>query len=80
MQSGQADQVGLLLRGVGRVGDGQNGVAELLDVYRLAEAGLLGIVALQVNAGFVVGDAVGGSRRMVAVLRSALPALEAGCG
>jgi len=56
------------LRRVARVGDGQDGVADLLDVDRLGEGGFLGVIALEVDAGLFVGDAIGGRGRVVAAL------------
>lgn len=50
-----------------RVGNGQNGVPNLLDIDGAREGGLLCIVALEVDAGGDVRDAVCSRRWMVAV-------------
>jgi hypothetical protein len=48
-----------------RAWDRQDGVADLLNVNGLGEAGLLRVVAFEVDAGWDVGDAVGRRRRMM---------------
>lgn len=57
----------ILVRWLARVRawNGQDGVADLLNVDGLGEAGLLRVVAFEVNAGRDIGDAVGRRRRMM---------------
>lgn len=66
VQRGQRDEVRLLVAR-GR-GDGEDGVSDLLNVDGLGEGGLLGIVTLEMNAGWEIGDAVGGSGWVMAVI------------
>lgn len=66
VQGGEGDEVGFLLAFLGG-GDGQDGVADLLDVDCAGEGGLLGVVALEVDAGWEVCDGVGCCWRVVAV-------------
>lgn len=80
MKSGKGDEICVCWPTRGRVGDSQDGVSDLLDVDRLREAGLLRIVALKVDTGRDVRDAVGSRRRMVASNTLALSSKEVGCG
>lgn len=67
MQRREGDEVCVLLARLGGVGNCQEGVADLLDVDGLGEGGLLGIVALEMDFGLGVRDAVCRRRRVVAM-------------
>lgn len=70
MQRGEGDEEGFRLDGGRRVhvgnGDGQDGVANLLDDNGALEARLLGIVAFEMDAGANVSDGIGCSWGMMA--------------
>ena len=47
---------------------GEKGMSDLFDVDSSTKTSLLTIVALELNAMFLVGDAIGSDRRMMADL------------
>jgi hypothetical protein len=79
VKSGKGDEI-CVCWPTSRVGDCQDSVSDLFDVDRLREAGLLRVVALKVDTGRDVRDAVGSRRRMVASNTLALSSREVGCG
>ena len=46
MEGGDSDQVGFV-----EFGEGEEGVADLFDMYRAGEGGLLGVVAFELKEG-----------------------------
>lgn len=73
MQRGEGDKVGLFFARGGR--DGEDCVADLLDVDGFAKGCLLGIVAFEVDAGGKVRNAVRCGGRMVALWETCVSAV-----